>query len=201
MRLALKIAVACFSASGLLSAAPPACITGTLASYIVLGAEGCTFYGNVFANFTYSSSASGGAATIKADQIIVSPSFLAPETTRFSFSAPWSPSARQSQDSVISYTAVLPCGDTRTAQLDLTLGTTQIKGIFGSVTVDESTNVGRLSVFTRCTEVCEEQANESLTFNPVSVLLVSNHVSLTGGNSGASLKEFAGLLNLCYPCP
>jgi hypothetical protein len=127
--------------------------------------------------------------------------FLAPETTRFSFSAPWAVNSDQSQDSVISYSAVLPCGDNRTAQLDLTLGTTQIGGLFGSVTVDESTNVGKLRVFTRCREICETKPDDYLNFNPVSVLLVSHHVIVTGGNDGASLKEFGAQLNLCYLCP
>ena len=85
--------------------------------------------------------------------------------------------------------------------MDLTLGSTQIRGIVGSVTVDKSTNVGKLSVFTRCTEVCQTKTNDSLNFNPVSVVLVTDHVSLTGGNGGASLKEFAAQLNLCYLCP
>ena len=201
MRLTLNLAVGTLFVLGLLNAAPPPCVQGTLASYIALDAEGCTFDGNMFANFTYSGKSSGGASIIRADQIKVAPIFLAPETTRFNFSAPWSVGSEQSQDSTISYTAMLPCGDTRTAQLDLTLGSTQIRGIFGSVTVDESTNVGKLDVFTRCTEVCETKTNDSINVNPVSVLLVSDHVNITGGNGGASLKEFEAQLNLCYLCP
>jgi hypothetical protein len=201
MRLTLNLAAGTLFTFGLLTAAPPPCVRATLANYIELGPEGCSFDGNVFANFTYSAKASGGASIIRADQITVVPIFLAPETTRFTFSAPWTVNSGQSQDSVVGYTAVLPCGDTRTAQLDLTLGTTQIRGIIGSVTTDESTNVGKLSVFSRCTEVCQTKANDSLNFNPVSVVLVTDHVSLTGGNGGASLKEFAAQLNLCYLCP
>src|SRR6516165_7196212 len=118
MKLTLKIAVFCWLASRLLPAAPPTCMTGTLASYIALGAEGCTFNGNVFANFAYSASASGGATMIRADQITVVPLLILPETARFSFSAPWSVGKGQKQDSIISYTAVLPCGNTQRAQLD-----------------------------------------------------------------------------------
>src|SRR6266852_6828775 len=45
----------------------------------------------------------------------------------------------------------------RRFQLQLTLGSAPVGGIIGSVTVNESTNVGRLSVFDRCTEVaCSE---------------------------------------------
>jgi hypothetical protein len=197
----LMFTLASFVVCGLLSATPPTCSTGTLASYIALGAEGCTFDGNVFANFTYSAKSSGDAPIVKANQITVVPIFLAPETTRFNFSAPWNVGSQQSQDSVIGYTVALPCGDTRTAELDLLLGTTQIKNIFGGVTVDESTNLGKLSVFTRCTEVCQTKTSDSLSFSPVSVLLINEHVNITGGNGGASLNEFTAQLNLCYLCP
>jgi hypothetical protein len=201
MKLGLKIAAGYSLACALLSAAPPSCITGTLASYIALGAEGCTFNGNVFANFAYSASASGGATMIRADQITVVPLLILPETARFSFSAPWSVGKGQKQDSIISYTAVLPCGNTQRAQLDLTLGAPHIGSMIGSVTVDETTDVGDLHVFDRCVELCQPpKANDSLQFSPVSVLLISDHVSLSGGLGGASLSEFASALNRCILC-
>ena len=201
MKRTLMIGAGCFLVSGLLWAAPPPCVTGTLASYIALGAEGCSFDGNVFANFAYSTSASGGAATIRTDQIEVTPSFLAPEASRFSFSARWSVAPDQTQDSAISYTAVLPCGDTRTAQLELTLGTAHIGSRIGRVTVEESTNVGKLGVFERCDGICQTNTIDSLKFNPVAVVLISDHVNLSGETGGASVGEFANLLNLCYLCP
>ena len=200
MRLNLKIVSGYFLACGLAWAAQPACVTGTLASYIALGAEGCTFDGTIFANFAYSASASGGASTIRADQITVVALLIVPSTAGFNFSAPWSVAKEQTQDSIISYTAVLPCGDVQTAQLSLTLGTARIGGIIGSVTVNETTNVGKLSVLDRCTEICQTKISDSLKFNPVSVILISDHVSLSGGNGGSSLSEFASALNRCIPC-
>jgi hypothetical protein len=200
MKLTLKIAAGCLLVSGLLPAAPLTCITETLPNYIALGAEGCTFNGNVFTNLAYSASASGGAATIRAEQITVVPLFVLLGTARFSFSAPWSVGKDQTQDSVISYTAVLPCGDAQVAQLGLTLGPAHIGSFIGRVTVDEITNVGKLSVFDRCTEICQTKTSDSLNFNPVSVLLISDHVSLSGGFGGASLNEFALTLNRCIPC-
>jgi len=196
----LKIVPGYFLAFGMLWAAPPTCVTGTLASYIGLGAEGCTFIGNTFANFAYSASASGGAVVIKADQITVTPLFIPTATASFNFSAPWSVGRDQTQDSTISYTTVLPCGDGQTAELDLALGPAHIGGIIGSVRVDETTNVGKLSVFDRCTEVCQTKPSDSLTFNPVSVVLISDHVSLSGGLGGASLSGFSSTLNRCIPC-
>lgn len=201
MRLTINITTGCILACGLLSAAPPPCITGTLASYIALGAEGCTFDGNVFANFTYSANASGGASKITPEEITLAPALFAPETTKLDFSAPWSVGADQTQESVISYTVVPPSTDTHPAQLDLTLGAVHIGGVIGGVTVKESTNVGTLNVYDRCTEVCQTKANGSLKFNPVSVLLIADHVSINGATGGASLKDFAAEVNLCYLCP
>lgn len=154
----------------------------------------------MFANFSYSASASGGATKVGAEQIAVTPTLIVPETARFSFSAPWKVGAAQSQDSVIKYTAVLPCGDMRSAELDLTLGVSSVGGIIGSVIVNEATNVEALSVFDRCTEICQSKTDDTRKFDPVSVLLVTDRVKLRGGNGGASLNEFASALNLCIPC-
>jgi hypothetical protein len=123
-----------------------------------------------------------------------------PETARFSFSANWHVASGQGQDSVIAYTAALPCDDTATAELDLTLGLAQVEGIIGDVIVHESTNVGDLSIFERCTELCQSKTSDMRQFQPVRVLLVSDHVSLTGGSGGASLMDFVAALNLCIPC-
>ncbi len=195
-----KASVACLFACGWLLAAPPTCVTAALADYIALGAQGCTLNGDVYANFSYSAGASGGAATVTADQIIVTPLVVVPATSRFSFSAPWSVDQNQTQESVIRYTIVPPSGWTVPSQRQLMLGTAQIAGIIGRVTVNEITNVGKLSVFTRCTEVCQAQTNGSLNFDPVSVVLVTDHVHISGGNGGASLNEFGALLNRCVLC-
>jgi hypothetical protein len=200
MRLTLNLAAGILFTVGLLTAAPPTCVTGTLASYIALGASGCTFGRTVFANFGYSGTGKGGAPIIRADQITVTPILIVPATARFSFSAAWNVASGQVQDSVIAYTAALPCDDTATAELDLTLGPAQVGGNIGNAIVHESTNVGDLSVFERCTEICQSKTSDMRQFQPVRVLLVSDHVSLTGGSGGASLKEFGAALNLCIHC-
>jgi hypothetical protein len=200
MRLTLKIAAGCLLTCGLLSANPPACVSGTLASYMALGAGGCVFGGVTFANFTYAAKVSGGAPMIKADQITVLPVLVIPETAQFTFSASWSVANAQSQVSVIRYTAVLPCGDTAPAELDLTLGPAHVGGIVGNASVQEKTNVGDLSVFDTCTEVCQTKSSDRLQFKPVSVLLITQQVSLTGGTGGASLNQFSAALNRCIPC-
>ena len=93
-----------------------------------------------------------------------------------------------------------PPDGTTPSQLQLTLGTARVLGIFGSVTVNESTNVGKLSVFDHCTEVCQTKPIDLSGFNPVSVVLVTDHVSLSGGNGGASLSEFGAALDRCILC-
>jgi hypothetical protein len=200
MRRKLNLVAGTLFTLGLLNASPPPCVTGTLASYIALGANGCTFGRTVFANFSYSGTAKGGAPIIRSDQITVTPLLIVPATAKFSFSAAWNVANSQEQDSVIEYTAALPCDDTATVELDLDLGAAQVRGLIGSVVVQESTNVGDLNVFERCTEICQSKTSDRRQFQPVRVLLVSDHVSLTGVSGGASLKEFAVALNLCIPC-
>jgi hypothetical protein len=154
----------------------------------------------VYANFSYSAGATGGAASVTADQIILTPLIVVPATSRFSFSAPWSVDPNQTQESIIRYTIVPPPGLTVPSERQLTLGSVQVGGIFGRVAVNEITNVGKVSVFTRCTEVCQTQTTGSLDFDPVSVVLVTDHVHLSGGNGGASLNGFGAALNRCVLC-
>jgi hypothetical protein len=84
--------------------------------------------------------------------------------------------------------------------MDLALGVASVEGIIGGVTVNQSTNVGGLTVFGRCAEVCQTKTNDRRLFEPVSVLLITDHLKLDGGNGGASVNEFASGLNRCIPC-
>jgi hypothetical protein len=194
------VAVACVMGCGWLAAAPTPCVTATLADYIALGAQGCTLNGDVFANFSYRAGASGGAAAITADQIIVIPFVLVPAGARLNFSGPWSVGPDRTQESVISYTIVPPSGGPASSQLQLALGTASVAGIIGAVAVQETTNVGKLHVFNRCTEVCQARTNGSQDFDSVSVVLVTEHVHLSGGTGGASLSEFGTTLDRCPLC-
>ena len=200
MKLNLLAALACLLACGSVSAAPTACVNGTLADYIALGAQGCTFNGDVFANFTYAAGASGGGATITADQILVTPLVIVPLGASLNFSAPWSADQGQTQESVIRYTIVPPPSGTVPFQLQLRLGPARVGGITGAAVVDEVTNVGNLTVLLRCIEVCREKTNDSLDFDPVSVVLVTYRVRLSGGTRGVSLNGFGAALDRCILC-
>src|SRR5260370_42529786 len=126
MKLHVKATVGCLLACGWLWAAPTTCVTGTLADYIALGAQGCALNGDVFANFSYFAGASGGAATIMVDQITVTPLVLVPATARFNFSAPWSVDQDQTQQSVIRYTIDTPPGGTVPSLHQVTIGTAPV---------------------------------------------------------------------------
>ena len=181
-------------------AIPRECVKGTLASYIRLGANGCTLGGVTYADFAYFAQVSGGARAVKAEEIAVTPLPIVPGESRLGFSAPWKAAKGQGLDSTISYRAVLPRRDTLPALLELNLGHVAIGGIIGAVSVDESTNVGDLSVFGRCADACEAKARDSRQFHPVGVVRITDHVKLTGGNDGASLDKFESGMNLCLVC-
>ena len=200
MRLSLSTALGFLLVCGWVSAAPTACVNATLADYIALGAQGCTLTGDVFANFSYVAGATGGAATITADQILVTPLLIVPAGASLNFSAPWSVDQEQTQESVIRYTIVPPPGGTLPSELQLRLGPALVGGIIGGVAVHEFTNVGNLTAIIRCTEVCQEKINNSLDFDPVSVVLVTHRVRLLGGTGGASLDGFGAALDRCPLC-
>ena len=200
MKLNLLAALACLLACGSVSAAPTACVNGTLADYIALGAQGCTLNGDVFANFSYAAGASGGGATITADQILVTPLPIGHWAASLNFSAPWSVDQDQTQESAISYTIVPPPGGTTPSGLELRLGSARVGGIIGAAVVDELTNVGNLTVLIRCNEVCQAKTNDFLEFDPVSVELVTHRVRLFGGTGGASLDGFGAVLDRCILC-
>ena len=197
MRITRFFPVVLLISSRFLAAAPPSCVQDSLANYIALGAQGCTLGGAVFANFSYSTSGSGGG--VPAAQIKVAPTLGIPATPGFTFAAKWHAVAGQSQESVISYSDV-SSSSIQTQVLHLDLGPAQIGGIIGSVTVQESTNVGDLNVFLQCVEVCRSKPSDQLSFSAVSVVLVTDHVTLTGGQSGASLSSFSVAFDFCPPC-
>jgi len=195
MLISVGIAIAC----PFLGATPQPCVTDTLTKYINLGAQGCSIGNTVYANFSYSTPISTTTG-VTPDQIKVTPVLQVPLTSGFTFSARWHAAGGQSQQSTINYTAVAPTNTPQQWLLTLDLGQAQVLGIIGSARVDQTTNVGNLSVFLQCADVCRIQNHDQVQFDSVSVILVSNHVTITGGNQGASLSGFTALLNLCPPC-
>lgn len=182
----------------------PACVKGTLASYIALGAGGCMFNSALYRNFTY---AAPTPTTISPTEIIVIPAVLPMATAPFqglNFSAPWSAAAGKSQVSIIGYNVVPfpPQGEPAPLAADLTLdlGTVKILGIIGSVTVTQQStaspavstaSTANLEVYESCEEVCSIRQSDSVTVSPLATLQTTLTITLTGGIDGVSLNNFA----------
>jgi hypothetical protein len=186
----------------------PACIKASLERYIELGATGCTFNGSLYRDFTYSTSVSGGvpvtAGVTPADITVTPILFPTPVPELFpglNFSAPWSVAADQSERSVIGYSVVPypPVVLPATGLLTLDLGPSQVSGIIGSVTVQETATdsasasglATTIEVYDICEDACRLQQTEETTISPLQALQTTLVVSLSGGTGGVSLQSFA----------
>jgi len=187
-----------------LFAVPGPCVQGTLASYIALGTTGCTFEGSVFANFAYPLPPAGTVPSVTPAQILVTPipgPIIAGFFQGLNFSATWTAGAGELLHAVIAYTVTPPPpASTSAGTITLNLGQVQISGIIGSVNVTQETNVGNLSVFENCTEVCTFKGTDNLSFAPVRPLQVTNVLTLNGGSNGVVLRRFAAKYDLCPTC-
>jgi hypothetical protein len=181
----------------------PVCVKGTLASYIALGAGGCMFNSALYRDFTYAAPVSN---TISPAEIVVTPAELPIATAPFqglNFSAPWKAAAGTSQVSIIGYNVVPFPPEAEpaplSAQLTLDLGTVKISGIIGSVSVTQhsttsppvSTAGTTLEVYERCEDACSIRQSDSVTISPLTTLQTTLTITLTGGNDGVSLDNFA----------
>jgi hypothetical protein len=181
-----------------------ACVKGTLASYIALGAGGCMFNSALYRDFTYAAPVSN---TITPAEIVVTPAELPLATAPFqglNFSAPWKAAAGKSQVSIIGYNVVPfpPQAEPAplSAELTLDLGTVKISGIIGSVTVTQQStaspaistaSTANLEVYERCDDACSIRQSDTVTISPLTTLQTTLTITLTGGNGGVSLNNFA----------
>ncbi len=202
MKIKLAIAVGLLLSLPLIASVTTPCVPGTLASYIALGARGCSIGNVTFANFSYPVST---ANTIPPNEILVTPVPVV-FNPGLAFSAPWQAAAGQIQTSTIDYTvsfnSLTPIA--ASGLLKLVLGTAKISGIIGSAEVDETAIEGNmvdmLSVYEKCTEVCTIKTSDQLAFAPAAILRVSDKVTITGGNAGASLSGFTAYFISCPLC-
>ncbi len=187
------------------SAAAPLCVEGTFASYIALSSTGCTVGNATFANFSLAPVSSIG---IPASKIIVIPPMPIVPSPSLSFSAPWQAAAGATQQSIIGYTvsfAPLPPASGPASGLQkLVLGTAKISGIIGSVEVDETLTAGTLSallsVYEKCDDACTIKSTDQVTWSPATTLMITDTVTVTGGNAGATLSGFTADYNDCTEC-
>jgi hypothetical protein len=186
------------------SAATHMCVQGTLASYIALGASGCTVANATFANFSLAPATTTG---IPASKIIVTPPMPIVPSPSLAFSAPWQAAAAGSQQSTIKYTVSFspPLGSSPANGIQkLVLGTAKVSGIIGAAEVDETITEGTLSallsVYEKCDDACTIKSSEQITLLPVTTLQITDAVTITGGNAGASLSGFTVYFDDCSMC-
>lgn len=204
----MKTKIVLAAALMLLLACPPlvhavtTCQTGTLTSYIALGAEGCIFDGAIYNNFSFPAISTNG---ITPDDILVTPNLL-PAANLFQglnftplLTTGWSVGAGLSEEFVINYdvASIAPAG-LGTGVLTLDLGAAQISGPIGSVIVKETiapatTASIPLEVFEICEEVCSLKQSDSVTVTPIQPVQTTLTVTLDGGDGGVSLSGFAAL--------
>ncbi|MGA2276246.1 MAG: hypothetical protein ABSG00_01480 [Terracidiphilus sp.] len=179
----------------------PLCVSGTLASYIALGSEGCMFGSVLYHDFTFAAATANG---IDPANILVTPAVLptASYSQGLNFSPlessaanGWSVAAGKVKQFTIGFAAVpypppltiLPAS----AELTLALGTAHVSGIIGSVNVQEVTQAATLDVYDRCADACTEKLRDTVTIMPAQILESSVTVTLSGGSNGASLSSFS----------
>ncbi len=97
----LKLLAACLLMAGSVMLAQPVCVPGTLAIYEALGSTRCTLDGNVFYNFIYTGTSTCGAARVTANEVMVTPAFLARATAQLTFSDRWNVLAFGTKTSLI----------------------------------------------------------------------------------------------------
>jgi hypothetical protein len=179
----------------------PSCEVNTLEYYL---SHPCMFESALYENFTYSTPTTGG---VTAAQITVDPVTVPSSTSLFvglNFLASWSAAAHGSEQSLIGYTVVPfpPSGTTPAPAVVLTLdlGQSQVSGIIGSVTVQQTTTISTLSntleVFDTCADACGLKKTDTATVTGSGNLQVLLNVSLSGGTAGVSLNNFASNINL-----
>ncbi|MGD0832710.1 MAG: hypothetical protein ABR907_17390, partial [Terracidiphilus sp.] len=156
-RILLAAASMLLLASTPVAQATPNCVTGSLASYILLGAGGCLFDGALYNNFSYAAVSTNG---VSAANITVEPAILPMPNLQqgLNFLAKWNVAAGVSEQSVIGFNVVPfpPVATPSTGVLILDLGPSTVSGIIGSVTVTEKTTgastISPLEVYDICAD-------------------------------------------------
>jgi len=174
----------------------PACVNDvSLSTYVALGSGGCQIGDKIFSNFSYTSSAQGGATLITEGGVTVDT--VTSGNLGLEFSAGWSvTSPGQIQDSNIEFDVAVVGGnpsqieDAAVAQLS--------SGVFGSGTVDVTEGgcgpvpctPGVWSVFTFNNTTGTTQTASDTMFAPTGSIEVSKDISLTSGANGDAALSF-----------
>ncbi len=167
-----------------------ACSSSTLDIYMASGFS-CSVGDKVFSNFTYVSSASGGAAAVPASGVAVTPVMSGfGSDIGLLFSAAWIVGSNQTQDSLLTYT-VTCSGCSITDLMLVMVGGSTPNGTGG--VAETATGPGGLTVGLN-TFTDPFKPSDSKTFAGVGFLNLSKDIGLSGGTSGAA--HISGVYNL-----
>ena len=157
------------------------CVTGTLATYDVLGFS-CMLGDLTFSDFDYIPAASGGAVSPDAGGVTVTPVSGGPETG-FELTAAWLAGPNQTIDSSISFdvSTTNPAGITD-AQLSV-VGASAGTGTASVAELSTSTTPN-LNLFAYYALGTISVPTDSATFAPIGSLSVFKDIGVSGGTAG-----------------
>ena len=171
-----------------------ACPVSTYDNYEAFGGSGCTIGDKTFSNFSYTSSASGGAALIPPSGVAVVP-ITTPNNPGFLFSSGFGVISNQIQDEFFGFTVLVNLGGHAIEDITLLQLGSGFTGT-GSASVAETVCLGDtfadgclhgtvvpLSTVDNSTLV---KLSDHITFAPVLVVDVVKDLELFGGPNGSA---------------
>jgi hypothetical protein len=176
------------------NAAPATCpSSGTYGTLMGLNtAGGCTIDNLLFSNFTFASTATGGAAPVAPSDLAISGVMnSAPSAVGFAFAGiPMVALLRQTSDVTLSYTVATASGEPIVTSAALTEAGQAIPDT-GVATIDETLDSSALQTYFTSTLV--QKPSDSMTFSGTASLSVSDHLHAAGGIVGTG--QIAGFSN------
>jgi hypothetical protein len=167
-----------FACVSLVAQAAP-CVSGaSLASYIALGAGGCTFDGLLYNNFGYTNPSSGGGISPDASGVEVDTAVAGPESG-LDFVASWLAGTGQTSDGNIAYTVTCPgckISDVQLIMDGIGLGT-------GIASVAETSTDSSVALGTTSSSGFT-QLTDSANITPVGSLNLLKDIGASGGTGG-----------------
>lgn len=186
-----------FGMAATIATATPACPDGGTLSTLLASGYSCQIGNDVFSNFTYTSSAFGGALAVPAAGVTVdtlgpagSGASLLSDSIGLQFNAGWNALAGQTTDSDIGFTVTVLGGAITIEDF----GLAQVSGVLpdGSASVVENgcgpapCTPGELAVMTFDAGGSNTQRVSDTMFAPLGSVTVSKDISVTGGTDGSA---------------
>src|ERR1051326_3647234 len=170
-----------------------ACVTGTIATYEALGSAGCNIGDKTFSDFTFVSSASGGATAPTAAGVTVTPVTIGGEIG-LQFNALWTAGSNQTADTTIGFDVAVTGGgaflidDASTVQSSSgftgTGSASVTEGICGPVPCSPTTSTTTINT------AGTTQLSDHIVFSPTGSVHAVKDIGVSGGTAGtASISQ------------